>query len=96
MKPITILFLKLVIQNGVVPNPAGTALTLSITIPVVTTTATGVQTSDFITQFSSTPGSIVIGSGDVGDYSGIPDFSSFTSTAATWNPSFIGNGYVDV
>ena len=87
---------KLAIQNGAVPDPSGTALTVPITFPVLTTTATGVQTSDFITQFSSTPGTIVIGSGDVGDYSGIPDFSSFTSTAATWNPSFIGNGYVDV
>jgi hypothetical protein len=87
---------KLAIQNGAVPDPAGTALTLSITFPVVTTTATGVQTSDFITQFSSTPGTISIGSGDVGDYSGIPNFSSFTGIAATWNPSFIGNGYVDI
>jgi hypothetical protein len=87
---------KLILQNGVVPDPSGTALTLNITIPTVTIPSSGFQTADYRTSVSSTPVNIVIGGSDVGDYSAITNFSAFTGVAATWNSNFAGNGYIQL
>ena len=82
---------KLIITNGVIPDPGGVAGTLYITIPAVSIPSFGAYSTGVEHFFdSSGPSNIVISGSQAGDYTGTPDFSAFTGQAYSYGATFYG------